>query len=104
MTMTLSGGPSYFAVSQDVVTSVTFADAFPFDEARFERALTATRSRSAIGFNAGGDIAIFLTSRAGIGLSARLSRATVDMPSAGGGTTRVQVGGVSTGAGLRLRF
>jgi hypothetical protein len=104
VTMTLSGGPSYFSLSQDVVTAVAYADAFPFDEARFERALTAKRSRSAIGFNAGGDIAIFLTSRAGIGLSARFTRATVDMPSANGGTTSVQVGGVSTGAGLRLRF
>jgi hypothetical protein len=104
VTITLSGGPSYFGVSQDVVTGFAYTDAFPFDEARFERAETAKNSRSAIGVNAGGDLAIFLTSRAGIGISAQFSRATVDMPSANGGTTRVRVGGVSTGAGLRLRF
>jgi hypothetical protein len=104
VTITLSGGPSYFGVSQDVVTGFAYADAFPFDEARFERAVTAKNSRSAIGVNAGGDLAIFLTSRAGIGISAQFARATVDMPSANGGTTRVRVGGVSTGAGLRLRF
>ena len=104
LTIAVFGGPSYFGVSQDVVTSFAYADAFPFDEARFERAMTAKSSRSAMGFNAGGDIAIFLTSRAGIGLSAQFSRATVDMPSANGGTTRMKVGGVSTGAGLRLRF
>jgi hypothetical protein len=104
VTMTLSGGPSYFGVSQDVVTSVAYVDAFPFDEARFDRAITARNSRSASGFNAGGDIAIFLTPRAGIGLSAQFSRATVEMLSANGGTTRMRVGGLSTGAGLRLRF
>jgi hypothetical protein len=104
VTITLSGGPSYFAVSQDVVTGFAYADAFPFDEARFERAETAKSSHSAVGINAGGDVAIFLTPRAGIGFSVQFARATVDMPSANGGTTRVRVGGVSTGAGLRLRF
>jgi hypothetical protein len=104
LTITLFGGPSYFDVSQDIVTSFAYADAFPFDEARFERAMTAKSSASAMGVNAGGDIAIFLTSRAGIGLSAQFSRATVEMPSANGSTTRVRVGGLSTGAGLRLRF
>ena len=104
VTITLSGGPSYFGVSQDVVTGFAYAEAFPYDEARFERADTAKNSGSAIGVNAGGDLAIFLTSRAGIGISAQFARATVDMPSANGGTTRVRVGGLSTGAGLRLRF
>jgi hypothetical protein len=104
VTITLSGGPSYFGVSQDVVTSVAYAEAFPFDDARFERAETAKHSRSAIGVNAGGDLAIFLTPRAGIGIAAQFARATVDMPSANGQTTRMKVGGVSTGAGLRLRF
>ena len=99
VTITLSGGPSYFGVSQDVVTGFAYADAFPFDEARFERAETAKNSRSAIGVNAGGDLAIFLTSRAGIGISAQFARATVDI-----GFEGYAIGGLSVGEPTDLMY
>jgi hypothetical protein len=104
LTVTLFGGPSYFRVSQDLVTDFVYADAYPFDEASFRSAGTASGSQSAPGINAGGDVAVFVTPRAGIGFSVQFAGASVDLPSANGGATRVRAGGVSTGAGLRLRF
>ena len=104
LTISLFGGPSHFRVSQDLVTDFAYADAYPYDEATFRSAGTASGSQSAMGINAGGDVAVFVTRRAGLGFSVQFARANVDLPSANGGTTRVQAGGVSTGAGLRLRF
>ena len=104
LTISLFGGPSYFGVSQDLVTDFAYAEAYPFDEASFRSAGTASGSQSAMGINAGGDVAVFVTRRAGIGVSVQFTRANVELPSANGGSTRVQAGGVSTGAGLRLRF
>jgi hypothetical protein len=104
LAITLFGGPSYFGVSQDVVTQLVYADAYPFDEASFRSAGTASGSQSALGVNAGGDVAVFVTPRAGIGFSVQFAGANVDLPSANAGSTRVRAGGVSTGAGLRLRF
>jgi hypothetical protein len=91
-------------VSQDLVTDFAYADAYPYDEATFRSAGTANGSQSAMGINLGGDVAVFVTRRAGIGFSVQFARANVELPSANGGTARVQAGGVSTGAGLRLRF
>jgi hypothetical protein len=104
LTVTLFAGPSYFDVSQDVVTGVVYADAYPFDEAIFQSAGTATGSKSALGFNAGGDVAMFFTPRVGIGFSVQFAGANVDLPSTAGGAIRVKAGGVSTGAGLRFRY
>ena len=104
VTVTLFGGPSYFNVSQEVVTGVVYADDYPFDEAIFRSAGTTSRSRGALGFNAGGDVAVFFASRVGVGLSVQFAGTGVDLPSAGGGTARTRAGGVSTGAGLRFRY
>ena len=104
LTVSVFAGPSYFDVSQGVVTDVVYADAYPFDEAIFQSAGSASGSKAALGFNAGGDIAVFLTPRAGIGFSVQFSGANLDLPSAGGGSTRMKAGGVSTGAGLRFRY
>lgn len=98
------GGPSYFRIAQGVVTGFVYGDTYPYDEASFQSAETANATRSTFGFNAGGDVAMFFTSRVGVGFSAQYAGATVDLPSANGGTTGVKAGGVSTGAGLRLRF
>jgi hypothetical protein len=103
-TVTLFGGPSYFDVSQDVVTDVVYADSYPYDEAIFQSAGTASGSKAALGFNGGGDIAVFFTPRAGIGFSVQFAGANLELPAAGGGSTRIKAGGVSTGAGLRLRY
>jgi hypothetical protein len=102
--VSLFGGPSFFRLTQDVVTDFAYTDDYPYDAASFERA-SATRSKaSKPGFNGGGDVAFFFTRQIGVGVSAQFSRATVKLPSADDGTRDARVGGVQVGGGLRLRF
>ena len=100
----VSGGPSFFQVKQDVVTGYTLNEAYPYDQATFKNAVTTSAKDSKIGFNAGGDVAVFFSRQVGVGLSAKFAQAKVDLPSASGSTTEVKVGGFQTGGGLRVRF
>ncbi len=98
------GGPSFFRVKQAVVTDFTYASTYPYDTAAFDGADTTTANESALGFNAGVDVALFFSRQVGVGGSMQFSSASVDLPAAGGATQRVDVGGASVGFGLRIRF
>lgn len=98
------GGPSWFRVRQEMVTDITYTQQYPYDEAFLRSNSAISETGSALGFNAGADIALFFVRRAGIGISIQYSSATVDLPSADGGVRAVRAGGIQTGAGLRLRF
>jgi hypothetical protein len=97
-------GPSLFQVKQGIVRDVSVSSSYPYDEARFESAAVVVGEKSAIGFNAGGDVALFPGRHAGFGFSLTDSRATADVPAEGDRTVSVRAGGVSASAGLRLRF
>jgi hypothetical protein len=98
------GGPSWFRVRQEIVTDIAYADEYPYDEALLRSNTTIGETGSALGLNAGIDMALFFVRRAGIGMSVQYSSATIDLRSADGGVTAVRAGGIQTGAGLRLRF
>jgi hypothetical protein len=98
------GGPTLFRVSQDVVSTFAFAEAYPYDTAVFRSSESVNATATKLGFNVGGDVALFLTPHVGVGVSATFSRATVDLAVSEGRTARVRAGGLNTGAGLRLRF
>lgn len=98
------GGPTYFDLSQDLVTEVEFSDSYPYDAASFVGTLTEDRSESAFGFNAGVETIWYLSRRWGVGWVVRFSRGQVDLSSPDGGTVAVDAGGVHSTAGLRLRF
>lgn len=100
----LSGGPSFMRVEQDVVTSIQYDEAFPYDTATFRRAETASVSGSAVGFNGGADVAWMFTRHVGIGGLARFARATIDVEVPGGRAKALDVGGFSGGGGIRLVF
>ncbi len=102
--LTAFGGPSFFQVTQGVATDFTYVDSYPFDSAAFGAAVTTTAKQSKVGFNAGGDVAFFFSQQVGVGFTAQVARATVDLPSASGGTIGVKAGGTQAGGGLRLRF
>lgn len=100
----LFGGPSFFTVTQTMVTDYTYTESYPYDAVSF-RAATTTRAKvSAKSFNAGADAAFFFTRQVGVGGTVQFSGATLEMPGALDGTTEVEVGGGQVGAGLRLRF
>jgi len=102
--LSVFGGPSWFRVTQGLVHSITYTDAYPYDEALFSSATTSSEAGTALGFNVGADTAIFFTRHTGIGVVVQYAGATVDLPSAGNGVNAVNAGGLQTGIGLRLRF
>ena len=107
--LSLFGGPTFFTVEQDLVTSVSNTETFPFDTTTFDAANAQRQSQSGIGFNVGVDFTYFLQAagsgaRVGLGTLVRFSRASIDFTSEDGDTIAVDAGGVQVGAGLRLRF
>jgi len=103
LTITLSGGPSYLHVSQDVVTDIKYSESYPYDVATFTSAPTEQVSAGALGFNVGGDVAWMFTRAFGIGGLVRYTRATVDLESSDR-TISMDAGGVQAGGGIRLVF
>ena len=103
--VTLFGGPTIFDVKQTLVSDILFEETYPYDTATFSRAPTVQRSATAVGFNAGVDLATYLTPTVGVGVLVRFSRAMVDLARpAGDGALTVETGGLHIGGGLRLRF
>jgi hypothetical protein len=99
------GGPSFYQLEQDVVTSVRWTESYPFDMVSFTSAGTETRSESGTGFNVGADVAYFLGRHFGVGGRAQYSTATVGLPSGSGtGSIDTKAGGLQAGGGVRFRF
>jgi hypothetical protein len=98
------GGPSFFWVDQDLVTTVSFTHSFPFDTASFSGAATRGQSVSETGYHAGADATVFFSKFIGVGGLVRLSHASVDLVSQDDGRFSVDVGGLQVGGGLRVRF
>ena len=98
------GGPSYFAVSQDLVATVSVNETYPFDTATFGTAPTESADGAAIGFNVGADIAWMFSRRTGAGLLVRYAGASVDLNAPGSRNVSTDAGGFQVGAGLRFLF
>ncbi len=106
----LSAGPSYFSLRQGVVVNLTPTEVVgpPFAEVGLHVDL-GEHTRSGVGYNAGIDVTYMFTAatripQVGIGYFVRVTGGTVSLPITADTRRRVAVGGVQTGAGLRLRF
>jgi opacity protein-like surface antigen len=102
--VSLSGGPSFFKITQDLVDDITISQTYPYDTASFNTAVVSNHSGSGVGFNGGVDITFLLTPHVGIGVAGSLSRAKVDLTLPDDSTLRVDAGGVRVGGGVRFRF
>jgi hypothetical protein len=100
----LFGGPSHFSVKQDFVTDVDYSSSYPFDTAAFTGAPTKTISKGAMGFNAGVDVSWRLSKVIAVGGLVRFTRASTTFTVASGNTVDTDLGGVQTGAGVRIFF
>jgi hypothetical protein len=109
------GGPTYFNVSQDLVSGFWYTETSSY--VSIGHTLTITRyeetkaTDSAWGFHAGGDFGYFFTKNIGLGGGVRYSWATVRFPdtaknlgSADDHTQDLSVGGLSLVFGLRVKF
>jgi hypothetical protein len=102
--VSMFGGPTYFRVTQDMVRNVAVTEAYPFDQAVYTGVDAVSAHASTLGFNAGADVTVYFTQMLGVGGLVRFSQGTVDVPSPDGSRASVKVGGLQTGAGLRVRF
>jgi len=102
--VTVSAGPTFFNIEQDVVDDVDYEHQFPFNEATFERPILQRVKENTVGFNAGIDVAWLFTRHVGAGLLVRFSRGNADLRASDRNTVSTDVGGLHTGAGLRLAF
>ena len=102
--MTLFGGPTLFQVKQELVTSVSKTDAYPFNTATFQSYSKQSQSVSSVGFNAGADVAVYFSDHVGVGGVVRYSVGTADFITVDGDTLSTDVGGLHVGGGLRLKF
>ena len=100
----LGAGPSYFNVSQEVVTGVTVDEEFPYDIATFRNATTGRGKDSAPGLNAGADVGWMLTRRFGASALVRFARGKVDFNVDGTHRVSTDAGGAQAGAGIRVSF
>ena len=102
--LSVFGGPSFFNVTQGLVTAVGFSQSYPFDEASFTEASTGKQSGSAVSYNIGADVGYFFSRYVGVGALVRFSGASVDLLSQDEGRISIDLGGLHAGGGLKLRF
>jgi len=101
----ISGGPTFFNVSQDLVADVAYSETYPYDAVTFTSATVTKVSATKIGFNAGVDVGVKLSKNFGVGGLVRFSRASVNLPlpNTTSGVS-ADVGGVQAGGGVRFFF
>lgn len=100
-------GPSWFHVSQQLVTNVTFTEVGPpYTDITVLPAIETVK-KGATGYNVGVDGSYFLYTtdsyRIGVGGFLRFTGATADLDVTGG-TVSTDLGGTQLGFGARLRF
>jgi hypothetical protein len=108
------GGPSYFRVTQDVVTDIRFDQVFlifsPVNAVTITEFDAREIESNGWGFHAGGDLSVFFNRIIGVGGFARFSRGNVDLEnpiaisSSDDDFIEVKTGGFQMGGGLRLKF
>lgn len=102
--LTGSAGPSFFRVTQDVVTDVTYTETYPYDTATFASAPSTRTTASAWGVNAGADLTWKLSRRLGVGALVRYAHGSVTLTPSAGNDVSANVGGLQLGGGLRLLY
>jgi hypothetical protein len=90
--ISLSAGPSFIHVSQELVTAAVDAGSVT--------ATRVTETGNAVGFNAGGQLNYLFTPRYGVGLFVGYAGGSVDLPHA----SDFKTGGFRTGLALQARF
>ena len=101
----LSGGPTWFSLTQGVVGSPQITEVGPPYTTVNMSVSQTTLTASKMGFNVGADLTFRFANNFGVGGMARYSSATVTLESTGGDTSSdVKVGGFQVGGGIRIRF
>jgi opacity protein-like surface antigen len=103
ITYAVFAGASFFNVKADVVGVPQYVESYPFDIVTVTNVPVVNSSKSAVGFNVGGDVSYWVSDRLDVGVRLRFSRAKADLGTVGS-TVEVNAGGFVAGAGLSVRF
>ncbi|MFM8534601.1 MAG: hypothetical protein ACKOEC_13640 [Acidimicrobiia bacterium] len=102
------GGPSFFRLTQDVISSVTHNETGATSTTVRATLDTEERKKSQTGFNVGADVTYIAWSndsvRLGVGGFVRYSSADVELEMLSGTAQPTKVGGTQFGFGARSRF
>ena len=102
--LTLSGGPTLFKITQDLVDDITINQTYPYDSATFNKAVVTNHSASGWGFNAGVDLTYLVTPHMGAGIAVGIARGKLDVGTDPAAALTLDAGGIRVGGGLRFRF
>jgi hypothetical protein len=97
-------GPAFFQATQQTAVKVQYSESYPFDTATFVNVESVSTSVSATGFTVGADLAYRVTSTFGVGGVIRYSKASADIEPVAGQPFTLDLGGLHTTIGIRLRF
>jgi hypothetical protein len=98
------GGPTFIQFKQEIVQTFGFNETYPYDTLTDVQLTRGTNSDSAIGFNAGVDVAWFFSPNVGVGGQLRFVQAEKRLSIGDGDPFDLSLGGVQFGAGIRFRF
>lgn len=105
LSVMIFGGPSYFHVTQDVVTDLNLSEQYPYDTVTITGTVVEKLKGNTFGFHVGGDVSYFFSPSTGIGASVRYSRATMKFSDDSDDvTTEGHAGSASISGGIRFRF
>ena len=103
ITVSVGAGPSFFSINQDLISTASPSEiGAPFNVTSIA-ATFSTKSGSAFGGNAGLDVTYMFTERLGGGIFARWAGGSASL-AVSGGDQSIDVGGVQSGAGIRVTF
>ena len=95
-------GPSVNRADQDFGSDVTYTQSPPYDVATYTGSTVIRERATAVGVNAGAEVGWRLARHLDAAVLARYARATADFTSAG--VSKVGVGGLHVGGGIRVVF
>jgi hypothetical protein len=108
LTVHVFAGPSFFRLTQDVVSDVTFTEQPPAFTSVTATAVVSERGESSTGGHIGADVSYMLydngTVKLGGGGFLRYSGATAGVPVLGTDEIESDLGGLQIGFGVRVRF
>ena len=102
--VTVSVGPSFINIAQAVLSGLEVSEvAAPYTTIRVDELTTAEQVVNTVGVHIGADATYMVTPKIGAGFYVRFVGGSADLTTLGD-VVSVDVGGVQTGAGIRVRF
>jgi hypothetical protein len=97
-------GVSLFKVDAELLRTVEYSQAYPYDTVTVTNAPLASADDTPIGFNVGASVDYRFSKSIGFGVQGRFARAKAKLAAGGSPEVEVDAGGLQVGGGLRFYF